>query len=137
MNTNTNEETLGNAYEAHKKNVGNLPTPLAISIHPVANKGKISDGVLTNSAFQIFVKCLNNGREEWRPESEWYIIAGMKTSRKIYSDIEKARAAKADIRNTWGVKKAPKARRTTKSDEIAALTALVAQLKAELAAKAA
>lgn len=134
-----NENTMTEAYAAHKKNIGELPKPLCVSIHPVANKGSLKDGEYVNSAFQIHVKGLNpkTGKEEWHPESEWYIILGMKTTRRIYTTFAKADAAKAEIKETWGVVKAKKERKSRKDDEIAALTEMVIALRAELAKKAA
>lgn len=134
-----NENTMNEAYKAHKKDISALPKPLAVSIHPVANKGSLKDGVYVNSAFQIHVKGVNpeTGREEWHPESEWYIILGMKTTRRIYASIEKAKAAKAEIAEDWGKVKAKKGRKSRKDDEIAALTEMVLKLREELAKKAA
>lgn len=133
-----NENEMTTRYEAVKKDNGALPVPLAVSIHPVANKGTMKDG-LVNSAFQIHVKGVNakTGKEEWHPESEWYILLGMKTTRRIYATVEKAREAKDKIRAEWGIVKERKERKSKKDDEIAALTEMVLALRAELAKKAA
>jgi hypothetical protein len=109
MNENTNENAVEMTakYNVVKKDVGRLPVPLAVSIHPIANKGTVKDGV-ENSAFQIFVKGEYKGAKVWMPESEWYIKCKMKTTRRIYTKFEKAQAAKAEIKSTWGVEKAKK-----------------------------
>ena len=143
MNENNTENTLTDAYEAHKKDLSALPKPICASIHPMANTGSIKkDGFYTNSAFNIRVKCEwvdKNGvkRSEWKGESEWLIMFGMKTTRRVYNSIEKARAAKAEILEKWGVAKVKKVRKSKKDEEIAALTEMVLALRAELAKKAA
>lgn len=141
MNENTNEMTA--KYDAVKKDMGRLPVPLAVSIHPIANKGTVKDGVV-NNAFQIMVKGVWNGAEVWMPESEWYIKNKMKTTRKIYATFEKAQAAKAEIKSKWGVATSKKAKAEkakeemkAKDDELAALRAVCEQLKAELAKRVA
>lgn len=145
MNENTNENAVEMTakYDAVKKDMGLLPVPLAVSIHPVANKGTVKDGV-ENSAFQIFVKGEYKGAKVWMPESEWYIKCHMKTTRKIYTKFEKAQAAKAEIKSTWGVATSKKAKAEkakagmqAKDDEIAALRAVCEQLQAELAKRVA
>lgn len=93
---------------AVKKNLSKLPKVEAASIHVAGNKGKVSDGVLKASAFVIMVKA--NG--EWRPENEWLHRAGMKTARRVYTDIDKARAAKAEIKAKWGMPTTAKGKKT-------------------------
>lgn len=85
--------------DAVQKRLVNLPKAECASIHIDGNKGKVSDGKLTATAFIIMVKC--NG--EWRPENEWLHRAGMKTARRVYTDINKAKAAKEEIVKKWGV----------------------------------
>lgn len=111
MNENTNEMTA--KYDAVKKDMGKLPVPLAVSIHPIANKGTVRDGVV-NNAFQIMVKGVYQGAEVWMPESEWYIKCHFKTTRKIYATFEKAQAAKAEIKSKWGVATSKKAKKEKK-----------------------
>lgn len=106
MNTNETVEMTAK-YDAVKKDMGLLPVPLAVSIHPIGNKGTVRDGV-ENNAFQIFVKGEYKGAQVWMPESEWYIKCHMKTSRKIYATFEKAQAAKAEIKSKWGTSKKAK-----------------------------
>ena len=135
MDCNEMKDYLDNLrVEAHKKDLGVLPRAEAASIHVAANSGKVKDGVLNAAAFIIMVKC----HGEWRPENEWLHAAGMKTSRRVYTSIEKAREAKEDIKAKWGVKTAPKAkakgRGPTKAelvDQVAALSALVEELRAK------
>lgn len=128
MNYNETETTT---VAARKKNLGALPKAECASIHIAGNKGKLKDGSFVANAFIITVKC--NG--EWRPENEWLHKYGMKTARRVYATIEAARLAKEEILNKWGVaieKKATK--RASKSEEIEALKAQIAVLKAALQA---
>lgn len=117
---------------AVKKNLSKLPKVEAASIHVAGNKGKVSDGVLEASAFVIMVKA--NG--EWRPENEWLHRAGMKTARRVYTDIEKAREAKAEIKK-WGMPTSTKGKKNeedkakaVKEATEAAVGKIVAALKA-------
>lgn len=93
------ENIISETVEAGKKNLAKLPKVEAASIHVAGNTGKVSDGHLKASAFIIMVKC----HGEWRPENEWMHNAGFKTSRRVYTDIDKARAAKDEIKAKWGV----------------------------------
>ena len=93
------ENTIEMQVKANTKNLSKLPKADCVSIHVDGNSGKVKDGTLKASAFIIMVKC--NG--EWRPENEWLHKAGMKTARRVYTDIEKAKAAKAEIKAKWGV----------------------------------
>lgn len=118
--------------EAHKKDLGILPRAEAASVHIAANSGKVKDGSLKASAFVVMVKC----HGEWRPENEWLHAAGMKTARRVYTSIERARAAKDEIKSKWGVKTAPKAKAKGKGptkaeliDQVAALSAMIEEMK--------
>ena len=127
------ENDVNMTVEAHKKNLGVMPKVEAASIHVAGNSGKVKDGELTASAFIIMVKC----HGEWRPENEWMHKYGFKTARRVYTDIEKARAAKEEIKAKWGAKteeKPKKAKGLTKAellDQVAALTAMVEELRAK------
>lgn len=93
------ENTIEMQVKANTKNLSKLPKAECVSIHVDGNSGKVKDGTLKASAFILMVKC--NG--EWRPENEWLHRAGMKTARRVFTDIEKAKAAKAEIKAKWGV----------------------------------
>lgn len=137
-------ENINMTVEARKKNVATLPKVGAASIHVAGNKGKIRDAELSASAFIIMVKLAADWTDcngvthhagEWRPENEWLHLAGMKTARRVYTDIEKAREAKESIKTDWGkaiAKKEKKGRGPTKAelqDEVEALKAMIAELK--------
>ena len=125
------ENEVNMTVEAHKKNLGIMPKVEAASIHVAGNSGRVKDGELTASAFIIMVKC----HGEWRPENEWMHKYGFKTARRVYTDIEKARAAKEEIKTKWGAKteeKPKKAKGPMKAelqDEVEALKAMIAELK--------
>lgn len=127
------EHEVAYCVEAHKKNLGVMPKVEAASIHVAGNSGKLADGEFKASAFVIMVKC----HGEWRPENEWLHKYGFKTARRVYTDIEKARAAKEEIKTKWGAKteeKPKKAKAPTKAellDQVAALTAMVEELRAK------
>ena len=136
------ENEVNMTVEAHKKNLGMMPKVEAASIHVAGNSGRVKDGELSASAFIITVKLATDWTDcngvthhagEWRPENEWLHLAGMKTSRRVYTDIEKAREAKESIKNDWGkAKKEKKGRGPTKvelQDEVEALKAMIAELK--------
>ena len=140
------ENEVNMTVEAHKKNIGMMPKVEAASIHVAGNSGRVKDGELSASAFIITVKLATDWTDcngvthhtgEWRPENEWLHLAGMKTSRRGYTDIEKARAAKEEIKTKWGAKteeKPKKAKGLTKAellDQVAALTAMVEELRAK------
>ena len=93
------DNTIEMQVKANTKNLSKLPKADCVSIHVDGNSGKVKDGTLRASAFILMVKC--NG--EWRPENEWLHRAGMKTARRVYTDIAKAKAAKAEIKAKWGV----------------------------------
>ena len=136
------ENEVNMTVEAHKKDLGMMPKVEAASIHVAGNSGRVKDGELSASAFIITVKLATDWTDcngvthhagEWRPENEWLHLAGMKTSRKVYTDIEKAREANESIKNDWGkAKKEKKGRGPTKvelQDEVEALKAMIAELK--------
>lgn len=108
------------------KDLSKLPKVEAASIHIAGNKGKVSDGVLTASAFVIMVKAGG----EWRPENEWLHRAGMKTARRVYTDIENAKAAKAEIKAKWGMPKSEAAQKRDAEKEEAKKVAAQEALKA-------
>ena len=137
-------ETINMTVTAHKKNVAVLPKVGAASIHVAGNKGKVKDGELSASAFIITVKLAADWKDcngvthhagEWRPENEWLHLAGMKTARRVYTDIDKAREAKEAIKTDWGKAvevKEKKGRGPTKAelqDEVEALKAMIEELK--------
>ena len=127
------EMDINMTVEAHKRNLGIMPKAEAASIHVAGNIGKVKDGELTASALVVMVKC----HGEWRPENEWLHKYGFKTARRVYTDIEKARAAKEEIKTRWGAKteeKPKKAKALTKAellDQISALTAMVEELRSK------
>ena len=110
---------------ANKKNLALLPKAEVVSVHVAGNSGKFGDGQYTASAFILMVKA--NG--EWRPENEWLHAAGLKTARRVYTSLEKAKAAKEEIKATWGVLKEKKTK--TSREEI--LAKKVAELEARIA----
>ena len=117
------ENEVNMTVEAHKKNLCVMPKVEAASIHVAGNSGKVKDGELKASAFIIMVKC--NG--EWRPENEWLHKYGFKTARRVYANIEKARAAKEEIKSKWG--KSTSAAGKAKEEAVAkAKEALVSQI---------
>ena len=126
-NTNTNAAVIDNganidadnyltATSANKKDVAALPRVAVASIHSMSNKGTLKEGKLIVSAFYIAVKISADWKDingklhkagEWRTESEWIVLAGQKTTKRVYTGengvaIEKARKAKEAIR-AWGI----------------------------------
>lgn len=132
-NNNSAETVVETSVAAHKKDLSALPKVRVASIRPLANKGTLKEGTLTTSAFYLNIgidadwtdaKGRVHKAGEYRPEAEWVVLAGQKTTKRVYSTVEKARAAKDAVKAEWSVpveKKAPGKRPSAMDKAVAVL----------------